>query len=250
MTSHLLTRDRIARALEVETIAHHVRDGMAVLDVGCGDGETLCELARRFEIEAVGVDVAAAMIDRASPSATDAYWRGEFRYTARAPAFWVGDILHIVEWNSGHFDLAYTERCLINLPDWETQKRAAANIARCLKPGGLFIMLENSWDGLQAINDMRERVGLYRIEPPSHNRYLRDAEVEAFATDNGCGVVLEAIAEYSGTYYFLSRVVNAALAVAEGREPDYDSPINRLALSMPPIAGLRGQGRIWVFRKV
>ena len=72
----------------------------------------------------------------------------------------------------------------------------------------------------------------------------------AFTTfgPNTYGLLLEGVNDYSGVYYFLSRVVNAALAARAGKEPQYDSPVNKLALKLPGI-GIRGQGRIWLWRK-
>src|SRR5689334_8348475 len=59
------SRDVIAKRLEIEAIAAYVRDGMRVLDAGCGNGLTAIELARRYDIEIVGVDFASAMISAA-----------------------------------------------------------------------------------------------------------------------------------------------------------------------------------------
>lgn len=239
-------RDYIAKLLEIEAIAKYVKDGMSVLDVGCGDGETILELLRRFPklntccgIDASPTMIAAARARQYEPEGVSIRSRVAFR---------VNDLTQPWPQDLYDYDLIYTERCLINLPDWETQKKAIGNIAKALKPGGLYVMLENSWDGLQFINDLREKLGLYRIEPPIHNRYLRDAEVDYYAKEAGMGLVPEEVDDYSSTYYFLSRVINAALAAQEGREPAYDSPINKLALSLPPISGLRGQGRIWIWR--
>jgi hypothetical protein len=106
-------------------------------------------------------------------------------------------------------------------------------------------MCENSQDGLDAVNILRARVGLPAISPPWHNRYLRDAEL---AVADLPGVELDEVRHYSSTYYFLSRVVNAALAAQEGREPEYEHPLNQLALQLPPI-GEFGQGRLWLWRK-
>lgn len=235
------SRDRIAKQLEIEAIAKYVKDGMTVLDVGCGDGETLLALAHRCVISGFGIDSSKAMLSSA--------WQNKGPMGKSLVTFVEGDICRTALQDFlGTFDLIYSERCLINLPDWETQKKAIGNIAKALKPGGLYVMLENSWEGLQFINDLREKVGLSRIEPPGHNRYLRDLEVINFAFGNGCDLEPYGIDDYSSTYYFLSRVVNAALT-PHGQEPDYDSPINKLALSLPAIPGLRGQGQIWVWRK-
>ena len=105
-------------------------------------------------------------------------------------------------------------------------------------------MCENSQDGLDKINELRSLVGLPEITPPWHNHYLRDSDIEQSSFP---GLKLDAVRHYSSTYYFLSRVVNASLAQKEGKEPEYDAPVNQLALQLPSI-GEMGQGRIWQWR--
>lgn len=231
------TRDVLAKQLEIEAIAAHVRDGLKILEVGCGNGITAMELARRYSVNITGLDYAAEMINAANGLAAGQQFKGSV-------SFRTGDVRKLPEFQHA-FDLIYTERVLINLPDWAAQRAAIHDITRMLAPGGVFVMLENSQDGVDRINELRARVGLPPVEPPWHNRYLRDAEL---ATLSIPGVTLEGIQHYSSTYYFLSRVVNAALAARDGVEPDYDSPINQLALSLPSIGGL-GQGRIWLWRR-
>ena len=159
--------------------------------------------------------------------------------------FQVGDLETFPEF-SDKFDLIYTERALINLADWTAQRKAIISIGNRLRGGGLYVMCENSQDGLDKINVLREQVGLSTITPPWHNRYIRDAEVGEASLP---GLELEDIVYYSSTYYFLSRVVNAWLAQQEGKEPEYDAPINQLALQLDSFGDL-GQGRIWLWRNV
>ena len=57
------TRDLIAVELERRLIERYVTDGMHVIDVGCGNGETLIRLARRHpNMRAWGFAYAPAMI--------------------------------------------------------------------------------------------------------------------------------------------------------------------------------------------
>lgn len=241
------SHDRIAKQLEMNAIAKYVKDGMAVLDVGCGDGETLLTLAERFSNSYFqGIDFSSEMI-RLARAKSVGQWLISFHEGNITK-----DFAPIYNFNG--YDLIYTERCLINLPDWKTQKRAMSNIAKCLKPGGLYVMLENSWDGLQYINDLREKLERPRIAPPGHNRYLRDEEIEEYRHAwtyqiNGGpelpargSLVLESVDDYSGVYYFLSRVIGPSLGI---ELPE----LSQLALRLPPI-GIRGIGRIWLWRKV
>jgi ubiquinone/menaquinone biosynthesis C-methylase UbiE len=236
--AHAGTRDLIAKQLEIDAIGTHVRDGMRVLDVGCGNGLTALELASRYRITVTGIDYAEEMIETARQLAAE-------RALGERVTFEVADLRTLSGRDAG-FDLVYGERVLINLPDWATQHRAIVTVSRLLVPGGHYVMCENSQDGLDRLNGLRARVGLPAITPPWHNRYLRDAEITAAVVP---GLRLERVIDYSSTYYFLSRVVNAWLAGREGREPEYDAPVNQLAFELPPIGDV-GQGRIWLWARV
>ena len=232
------TRDVIAKQLEIEAISKNVSDGMRILEVGCGNGITAIELASRFCVDILGIDFAADMIDAARTLLHGHTLKGSVRFE-------VGDVRELrVE--SGGFDMIYTERVLINLPNWPAQQEALRQMTGLLAPGGLYVMCENSQDGLDALNTLRVRVDLPAIVPPWHNVYFRNALLEQLRLQD---VVLENVDDYSSTYYWLSRVINASMAASEKKEPDYESPINQLALRLPSIGNF-GQGRIWLWRKV
>lgn len=231
------TRDIIAKQLEIDAISSFVHDGMKILEVGCGNGITATDLARQYDVDITGLDYANEMIDAAISLSKDQLVRGRVK-------FGLGDVRDLSNF-SDKFDLIYTERVLINLPDWSAQKQAINNIADLLIEGGSYVMCENSQDGLDKVNELRALIGLQRIDPPWHNRYLHDDEVQNTVFSS---LKLERIVFFSSTYYLLSRIVNAWLAEQEKKEPDYESPINQLALKLPAIGEL-GQGRIWLFRK-
>ncbi len=232
------TRDVTAKQLEMEVLAGLARDGMSILEVGCGNGITALEIARRHKVKILAMDYAAEMIAAAHGLLAGQTLPGQVEFR-------VGDVRQLAGVGAG-FDLIYTERVLINLPDWPAQRQAITDILTLLAPGGCYAMCENSQEGLEAVNQMRLAVGLPAVVPPWHNRYFRDAELAGFKMD---GIVLEEVRHYSSTYYFLSRVVNAALAAREGREPEYEAPINQLALQLPPLGNF-GQGRLWIWRRV
>lgn len=230
------TNDLIAKQLEIEAIAKYVGDGQRILEVGCGNGITAAELAARFAVDIIAVDYAGEMIAEAQELHATRPLKGQL-------AFGECGIENLAAVN-GEFDLVYTERVLINLPDWNSQRQAIEAVGDKLRPGGKYIMCENSQDGLDGINAVRAANDLPVIVAPWHNRYMIDAELQQDVR----GLMLIDIDYYSSTYYFLSRIVNAAVARQEGREPAYDSAINKLALSTPAL-GSFGQGRIWVWEK-
>ena len=149
----------------------------------------------------------------------------------------------VVEFRSGNFDSLPYQAPAVGMDP--ACSNGIEHIAGLLIEGGKFLMCENSQDGLNSINELRVNIGLSKIEPPWHNRYLNDAEVEELSVP---GLVLEDVEYFSSTYYFLSRVVNAWLAIKKAKEPCYDHPVNHLALELPPIGKL-GQTRLWIWRK-
>jgi len=156
------TRDVTAKQLEMEALAAQVRDGMRVLEVGCGNGITALEIARRHHVRIVAIDFAEDMISAARKLAEGQELKG-------AVEFKVGDVRQMAG-IAERFDLIYTERVLINLPDWPAQRQALADVTAVLAPGGVYAMCENSQDGLDCLNNLRARAGLPAIQPPWHNR--------------------------------------------------------------------------------
>jgi len=231
------TNDFTAKRLEHDTLLKHIRDGQRVLEIGCGNGLLSVEMAERFDVQIDAFDFAAEMIADATQRATSASLKGRI-------AFDVRDVRDDAM-PDGNYDIAITERVIINLLSWEEQADAIAKILRHLKPGGRFLMCENSALGLARINELRALCGLDAVVAPWHNRYLDDAEVAALVIP---GVELVEVVSYSATYYFVSRVVNAWNAKMTNTEISYESPINQLGLILPAI-GDTAQGKLWIFER-
>lgn len=226
--------DLIAKELEQRAILSELPKAYrpCVLEVGCGRGETAQLVAARLNpVVFDAVDASEAMIAAANEG------------NAHQVTFQRLDVEHLPR---GPYDIAYSQRCLINLSDWDAQKRAIDAVAERLVSGGLFLMLENSQDGLNVINYWRGQVGLPPIERPWHNRYLYGLEIATVTS-----LKLLRCVPFSAAYYFLSRVVNAKLAHEAGLAPAYDSTVNRLALSLDAetVSPRFAQGRLWVWQK-
>jgi ubiquinone/menaquinone biosynthesis C-methylase UbiE len=231
------TNDIILKKMEMQEIAKHVREGMKILDVGCGNGITAAYLAENFKVNIIGVDFSDKMIDNANKIIQGKKMKGNIIFQKDN----IQDLLAL----DCNFDLIYTERTLINLPTWDAQKMAIHNIFSHLVKKGIYAMCESSMDGLNKINSLRASIDLPQITHPWHNRYLFDEEINELAME---GITLDSVNDFSSTYYFLSRVVNAHIALNEGKEPDYNSIINQLALKLPPFGDV-GQTKIWLWRK-
>jgi ubiquinone/menaquinone biosynthesis C-methylase UbiE len=133
LATSLLFRDRyrqIAEAIAAETPA-----GSRLLDVGCGPGEVLVRLAEIAPgIASTGLDVDAAMIERAERKADGAVARG-----ARSrPAFVVADVASM-PFPDASFDLVVSSFAVHHWPD---RQAGLAEVMRVLRPGGRAIV----WD--------------------------------------------------------------------------------------------------------
>lgn len=231
------SNDLVAKELEIRAISKHIKNGMVVAEFGCGNGTTALELLRKYDIDLHCFDFSPAMIESARKLAEDSGMGDRIHFA-------VGDVRNELEL-SRKFDVIYSERMIINLADWESQAKAIRYLIRHLNVGGRYLMCENSKVGLDHLNKLRISAGLEIISPPWHNVYLAD---ELVASLEMPGAKLVDVEPFSATYYFLSRVVNAWLAIKEGKQPFYDAPVNQLALELPPF-GDCAQGKLWIFER-
>lgn len=227
-TQDLILKELEQRAILAEIPAFLERTG-AVLEVGCGRGDTARDVASRRQVYVYAIDSSEAMV----AAATAHQWVN----------FSLGDVMVPPR---GPFDIVYSQRCLINLPSWAAQKGAIDAISSVLVDGGKFIMCEHSQEGLDYINEVRQSWRRPKIERPWHNLYFRDAELATITS-----LKLVKCVPFSATYYFLSRILNDKLSEAEGKVPAYDAPINQLALRLPGdcVDPRFAQARLWIWEK-
>jgi len=229
------TRDTLVKELEIRTLLQYCQDNDRILDAGCGNGQTIVELAQKVKATFIGFDFSYSMIEVAK--------RRNLANLIGTVEFFVNDIDNPqIKWSG--FDKVITERCLINLPSREMQVAAILRIHDMLKSDGLFLMMEDTLQGLQKLNALRKEAGLYEIKTPWHNLYI-DEDYILDAIKNEFDLI--EINNFSSTYYIGSRIFNA-VQTPEGQEPDYLSKINRVAAKLPAI-GDYGYLKLFVLRK-
>jgi SAM-dependent methyltransferase len=227
------SRDANLRELEIAFLAGHLPGGR-VLDLGCGNGYTLLSLAARHRGEMIGVDFSQTLID----GARELHATGD---ASHLPVTFVhGDVRQLM-YEDGSFDAAISERCLLNLPSREDQWRTINEVHRVLRPGGIYLMVEGTEDGLARLNSVRAAVGLAEIPSVSDDNFssLKFDEGELAVQLEGRFEIAET--RYFSAYYLVSRVLQPLLALP--RAPSFGAVMNRHARAIDeamPTAGRIG----------
>lgn len=167
--------DSGVRELEINILKKYIQkisDGreriMMVLEVGCGNGYTASQLHRYFKnMSFVCTDTNKDMIKLAKKRKLK---NVDFKVLSATN----------LRLNGKSFDIAYTERCLINLPSWEEQKKVIIGIHKVLKKGGFLLLIENFNSGWMMLNKSRETLGLEPIRQKWHNIALDDTAFDDF----------------------------------------------------------------------
>jgi len=248
------TKTSTAKRLEIDALARafrarglHEREGLEVLEAGCGNGHNLRALAELFpRARFTGVDYAPQMIEAARQTCSSGAH-------AERISLHVGDVLALERVSAlrPRYDAIVTDRCLINLGSDEQQQRALLELGSRLARDGWLFVLENSRRTFELQNDCRERLGLPRRTPADFNHFLDE--------DTLFPAVASAL-EWVDAEDFIS-LHDLALYVlgpaASGGEVDYASPLveaaTRLLLAMPEPQrrgfGAFGQNRLYTLRR-
>lgn len=204
-------RDVNIRDKEVESIIHYLGilktyfKDPKILEIGCGNGYTAEQIVKQLNVKLMCIDFCEDFIKIAR------------KRRLKEVTFKVGDVLNL-EFTDASFDIALTERCLINLDSWEKQKKALNEVKRVLKNGGGYLMIEAFTDGLDNLNEARKVVGLDPIKQPYHDLYFDKKKFTQFIKGkfedfsiSHPSLALESYQNFLSSYYFGSRVLYPAL---------------------------------------
>lgn len=209
--------DNFAIALEIDTIARHLKDGDSVLDVGCANGYSAFRQLERHKLaRLVGVDFATSMIEAARAAKAEAGLDGRVEFAQ-------GDVRSL-DFPDASFDAVYTTRVLINLPTWDEQAQGVRECLRVARPGGTVILSEGFWEPLMILNAMRALVRLPPLVEHDFNRYLKQARLEELLGSLGLAYRVE---DFSSVYYLGSRLLRE-LVTDPSAYPGYSNPINEI----------------------
>ena len=131
-----------------------------VLDVGCGNGNYLAELARRG-VTALGCDLSFGMLDAAKPH----------------PALANADVTALPV-RTASFDLVLAPHMLYHVDD---RAGAAGELRRATAPGGRCVVVTNGADHMRSLRSLLE-AAVGRVTPGWE---MRSPSTHVFSLDNG-----------------------------------------------------------------
>ncbi len=236
-TAQSTTQDVYLREIELRVLIEQIKrlNPKSVADIGCGDGRTTIGVARQSLCSQFrGFDYSGAMVENARTNLAN--------HGISNVVFERHDILDPLP---GCFDLAYTTRCLINLPDWTLQRSALRNIHKSLIDGGYYLMIENFIEGHENFNRLRTQFSLPEIPVRNHNLFFNRSNL---LSDIECLFSVEYDVNISSVYYMVSRVVYSKLCSDNGVEPSYFDEHHRYAANLP-FVGEFGPVRMLVLKK-
>lgn len=223
--------DNWAIDLEIRNIAHYIKKGDKVLDVGCANGFSTFEQGfSNLELDITGVDFSSDMIQEAKKTLEGKQYnlcKGASHFS-----FLTADVRRL-PFDTETFDVTYTTRCLINLPNWEDQIKGIEECVRVTKKGGIIILSEAFYEPLVLLNAMRQLVQLKPLVEHDFNRYLKKSKVinllEGLWADENIEDYTNI--DFSSVYYLGSRFLKD-LIDDKTVFPGYSHPINQIFYSI------------------
>jgi len=222
---------------EIDLIKCHIADHSKILDAGCGEGEGTLAYSAIAGVEIHAADFSETRLKKAAERL------GPCRNVILKQVDFSGDYSLDTD-----YDVIVSQRFLINLMEWELQKRVLLNLMLLLRPGGRLIMLEGSRQGAESLNELRRLLGLPLIPVKWHNLFMDDEALVSFMLENKFRLSAH---DGLGTYFLLTRGIRPFF----DKDLDWNCEFNRMAGSsdMRNILGLDNTKfsrlKLWIFEK-
>ena len=222
--------DYVIRNKELEHISNAIDlfENDRILEVGCGNGYVARNLLCDIKSNYVGLDFNRDMIELANKIKLD-------------DSHFIRSDVCDLPFGKGTFDFIFSERCLINLEDWNNQMSALQQIFNSLSSGGHYLMIESFVEPQEKLDQARDDVGLEKIGAPWHNRFFEENKLTNFIAEHS--TIEDVTSKYIdqlppnflSTYYFFSRVLYPALANSNDKAVKFNSEFVQFFKYIPPL---------------
>ncbi len=125
---------------------------------------------------------------------------------------------------SNKFHCVISQRCIINLGNWNNQKIALKKIHASLKKNGIFLLTEGFEDRLKNLNKIRKIFNLKEIKVAKYNKFLVVKKFENYIKKY---FKIKRIHNY-GSYTILSHLFHPLIVHPDN--PKHDSVINEISM--------------------
>lgn len=176
---------------EIELIYSKISEGSKILDAGCGEGEGTLKYAQKERTIIHAVDFSEIRLQKAKERLLKCS-----NITLKQVDFLSNYTL------DNDYDFIISQRFLINLMEWDLQKKVILDLTKLLKEGGKFLMLEGSENGVKQLNDFRTIFGLEPLEIKWHNLFFKDELLEPFLKENNLKLIEK---DGFGEYFLFTR---------------------------------------------
>jgi len=234
--------DLYLKQIEIKNIKEFLFNGAKILDIGCGNGYSTFLYAEFFNVNITGIDYSSKMIEVANNELK----QKSFQNSSKVQ-FGIGDIRQL-DIDDNSYDIVITDRCIQNLCDRNDQEKAIKEVRRILKPGGIFLMCENTEQGLNNLNKVRDCVGLEKIKPRWHNLFIDENHLKEVTANI---FKLNSEIRFSSFYYLASRVINGKISQMHNETPQPECDINYVASLCSSFGDFGDYGllKLFVFEK-
>lgn len=215
-------KDRNFFRMELDAISGAVQAALAslpagplrVVELGSGAGALA-----RFLLDSLPADVRERVTYTGVDFSETAVAKAEAQGIAGAQ-FACSDFLAFMK-DAEPIHLLIAQRSVMAVIDEDQQRRLLQLISERLAAGGVAVLSEGVAQAQQRIDAMREQLGIGRMEPIWHCRYLDERDVEAIFPD-------ARITDFASQYWLITRVIYPFAA-----EPKHNTPLHDLAATLP-----------------